>query len=155
MKIRLAQISDAEHICVIWIRSIRELCGPLYQNDERLLSEWCSNKTVDCVSEMIQNKKNYFIVIEDLNNSILGIGLLAGHEILACYMSPDALGKGGGKAILLHLEAQARKWCVHKLELGSTRYALGFYLANGYRQTSDCELLLQGVIPYIPMEKVL
>ncbi|MBX7144342.1 MAG: GNAT family N-acetyltransferase [Oligoflexia bacterium] len=104
---------------------------------------------------MIHDHNNYFIVAVNAADQPLALGILGGHEIRACYVTPDVVGKGFGKAILLALEAEARRRGIAKLELGSTRHALEFYRRNGYKQTSAEELLLRGVIPYIPMEKML
>jgi len=153
--IRKARPSDADPICKLWIRSIREICGPLYGNDEGILSFWCAHKSTERVEKMIQDTLNIFLVATNQANEIYAIGILCGSEIRACYVSPDFIARGIGQAILAALEAEARLAGVTKLELGSTRNALLFYKRQGYQQLSPSELLFQGVIPYFPMEKIL
>lgn len=155
VSLRKAVCADAEDLCKPWIRSIRELCGPLYQNDEKILSVWCANKTPEQVGAMIENSDNYFIVALDALGQILGLGIFANNEIRACYVTPEVLGSGIGRLLLLDLEAEARSRGVQKLELGSSRHAVEFYQRQGYRRIGSEERYHREVIPYIPMEKVL
>src|ERR1035441_4961314 len=60
--IRPAKPEDAEAIASLIIRSIREVCGPDYGNDEELLSFWCKNKTAENMRRGIQDPNNYWIV---------------------------------------------------------------------------------------------
>ena len=147
--------ADAEAICKVWIRSIRELCGPLYNNNEKILSAWCSNKTVDQMIQMIENPQNFFIIATDKVGAIIGLGILNADEIHACYLAPEYVGNGIGKFILEKLEAEALRCGVVKLKLGSTRHALEFYKSRGYEQVGTTELLFREVVPYFPMEKAL
>lgn len=154
-EIRRALSTDARAICTMWIRSIREICGPLYDNDEKLLAIWCSNKTESQMLAGISDPKFYFIVAVNAAQDVLGVGVLAGSDIRACYLAPEYLHRGIGKQILETLEAEARRQGVTKLKLGSTRYAVSFYQRNGFQLQGEGEVTGPNLLPYFPMEKIL
>src|SRR5207302_3726211 len=98
--IRPARPEDAEPVAALLIRSIRELCGPDYGNDEELLSFWCSNKTPENIRRGIESPNNYWIVaIEE--ETIVGTALLSINGVVElCYLLPEHLGQGIGSAML-------------------------------------------------------
>lgn len=56
--IRIATKEDVVRICEVLIRSIREICGPDYNNDPEILDDWCANKTPEAIDPWIENPKN-------------------------------------------------------------------------------------------------
>lgn len=69
---------------------------------------------------------------------ILGVGMLrTTGEIMLNYVSPDARWREISKALLAHMEAEARKIGLRKCTLESTKTARAFYEAAGYRATGD------------------
>ncbi|HET6402298.1 MAG TPA: GNAT family N-acetyltransferase [Candidatus Kapabacteria bacterium] len=151
MLIRQALPEDAEAIAALLIRSIRELCGPDYDNDERILSAWCANKTPENMRRGIENPNNYWIVAID-DEVIAGTALMTSSgEIHLCYLLPEYVGRGIGTAMLNNLLHNARVLGLRKVTLESTRTARAFYKRNGFIETAP--VLGLGIIPSFAMER--
>jgi GNAT superfamily N-acetyltransferase len=137
--IRRAEAEDAEAVAALLIRSIREVCGPDYGNDEAILSAWCANKTPENIRYWIQNSNNYFIVALD-GDSVAGAALMdLSGEIHLCYLLPEYLGRGIGKAMLNDILAFARTSGLQRVTLGSTRTAREFYKRNGFIERGETD----------------
>ena len=150
MLIRQATPGDAEAIAALLIRSIREICGPDYDNDETLLAQWCANKTPENMRRGIENPSNYWIVAIE-NEMIAGTALMTiSGEIHLCYLLPEYLGRGIGKAMLNDLLRNARLLGHRKVTLESTRTARKFYKRNGFIETGAT--MGMGIIPSFAME---
>jgi GNAT superfamily N-acetyltransferase len=151
--IRTARPEDAPEIAGLLVRSIREICGPDYNNDEELLDFWCSNKTNDKIASWIQIPDNYWIVaIED--DRIVGVGTLSTKGTIdLCYLLPEYVRKGIGTLILNALIANARMLGLFRITLESTRTAKEFYLRNGFEVMGETKCA--GRIPGYSMEKYL
>jgi GNAT superfamily N-acetyltransferase len=148
--IRRALPDDAEAIASLLIRSIREICGPDYDNDEIILAAWCANKTPENMRRGILNLNNYWIVMLD-DERIAGTALMASDgEIHLCYLLPEYLGRGFGKEMLKNIMDYARAAGLRKVVLESTRTAHEFYLRNGFVETG--EVMGMGMIPCFTME---
>jgi N-acetylglutamate synthase-like GNAT family acetyltransferase len=133
--IRRALPEDAEVIVALLVRSIREVYGPDYDNDEAILTPWCANKTPENMRRDIQNPNNYWIVAVE-GDTIVGTALMTLQgEIHLCYVLPEYLHRGIGKAMLEDLLSNARLLGFGKVMLESTRTAREFYLRNGFIQT--------------------
>lgn len=63
---------------------------------------------------------------------MVGFALLKGATLALCYVVPDALQQGVGRALLAAAEAHARQAGLAALGLESTRTAEVFYHRNGY-----------------------
>jgi len=151
--IRLAQTTDADAITALLIRSIRELCGPDYENDEEILSLWCRNKTPENIRAWVDNPNNYFIVAENAD-VVAGTALLSNAgEVVVCYLLPEYIGRGFGKAMLDDLINRARALGLSKITLESTRTARSFYRHQGFQELGETEC--QGSIPGFLMEYAL
>ncbi len=151
MVIRLAVPHDAHDIARVAIRSIREICGPDYDNDEALLARWCANKTPENMRRWIENPDNYWIVAVE-NEVIAGTALMTiAGEIKLCYLLPAYLHRGIGKAMLNDLVRNARALGLRKVTLESTRTAREFYKRNGFIELG--ETLGMGIIPSFAMER--
>lgn len=150
--IRQARSGDEAAIASVLIKSIREVCGPDYDNDESVLSHWCANKKPELIAKWIVSPSQYFIVAL-IEEEIVGVGdITFDGKILLCYVHPEFIGKGVGKSLLDAMTGFARERSINKITLESTRTALSFYERNGFTNlgpTSD------GRVPGFAMEKFL
>jgi len=151
--IRRATPEDAEAVAALLVRSIRELCGPDYNNDETILSRWCANKTPEQIRHGMENGQNYWTVALD-PNTIAGTALMTPEgEILLCYVLPEYVHRGIGNALLTDLLRNARTLGLKKIRLESTRSARDFYRRNGFIELG--KTLGMGVIPCFTMERTI
>ncbi len=151
LTIRSAEPDDAAAIAALLIRSIREVCGPDYDNDERLLAQWCANKTPDNIARWTGDPNSYWIVAL-ADDTIAGTASMTlNGDIKLCYVLPEYLHRGIGKAMLEQLLQQARLLGLHTLRLESTRTAREFYKRNGFIETGMT--LGMGIIPSYAMER--
>lgn len=132
IQIRTATVDDAAAACEVLRRSIVECCVLDHRNDRAMLDNWLGNKTPQTVAGWFAAPANHSLVAE-LDGKIIGVGLInqAG-KISLCYVVPEALHRGAGKALLCGLEDQAREWGVSVVKLKSTATASEFYARNGY-----------------------
>jgi GNAT superfamily N-acetyltransferase len=133
--IRIATADDAAGACAVLRRSITECCVQDHQGQSAVLASWLGNKTPETVAGWFASPSN-FAVVAERDGKLVGVALLnqAG-KIPLCYVLPEALHAGVGKALLAALEAQARRWDIGVLRLHSTPSAGAFFARNGY--TSD------------------
>ncbi len=64
MRLRSAQISDAEAVAAIWRASIRITCAPAYGFNKELLHSWADSKTPEKTALLIRSEE-FFMVAED------------------------------------------------------------------------------------------
>lgn len=130
--IRTATAEDAPAACEVLCRSIVECCEEDHHHDQALLDAWLGNKNPKTVAGWFTSPTNCSLVAE-LDGKVIGVGLVnqAG-KLSLCYVVPEALHIGAGKALLLALEQQARAWGVGTIRLHSTSAASAFYARNGY-----------------------
>lgn len=153
MNLRSAKVSDAEAICKVLINSISANCAADHQNNKHVLHSWCQNKTPENVAEWIRNPENITIVVENNNNSIVGVGLVTtSGEIKLCYLLPEVLNKGIGTTLLKRLEQEVLSKDIKKIHLHSTITAHNFYKKNGYTNIGD-PIKLDDTRKCYPMQK--
>jgi N-acetylglutamate synthase-like GNAT family acetyltransferase len=153
--LRVAGPDDAEQMRGVWLRSIREICGPDYGNDRELLEQWCSTKTVERVRALLADRDIVWLIATEASGKIVGLGGLHRRgDILACYVLPEVLHRGVGKTLLLALERKAVSLGLKELRLGSTATAVPFYKRNGYCADGEPFLFLDVIRAY-PMKKAL
>ena len=148
IEIRTALPEDATAACEVLRRSISECCVADHHNDPKLLDAWLGNKTPDNVASWFASPANHTIVaVRD--GQVVGVSLLTqAGKLSLCYVLPEALYSGVGKAMLHNVEAQARAWGVSVIRLHGTATAHAFYVRNGYVSAGkdkscfglDCEL---------------
>ena len=56
--IRKATINDAKEFCQVLCISITELCKKDYENNDKILEKWLSNKTIENCKKWILDNKN-------------------------------------------------------------------------------------------------
>jgi N-acetylglutamate synthase-like GNAT family acetyltransferase len=135
MRIRQAKTEGAMAACAVVRRSIAELCLADHGRDEILLAKWLSNKTVENVTRRIM--QSHFVVAEEAG-TILGVAAMNDSgKIPLNYVSPDARFRGGSKALVQQLEAQARALGLSECMLETTQTALRFYRSLGYVKSEE------------------
>lgn len=148
IEIRPAVPEDAIAACGVLRRSITECCVADHHNDPALLGAWLGNKTPENIASWFAAPANYTVVaVRD--GAVVGVSLLTqAGKLSLCYVLPEVLHSGVGKAMLENVEAQARAWGVSVIRLHGTAAAHGFYVRNGYVSAGkdkscfglDCEL---------------
>lgn len=136
-EIRLATSVDAVAACAVLRRSIEQCCVLDHKNDAATLEAWLGNKTPEMVATWFASPTNFAqVAVEDGN--VVGVALLTRAGKLAlCYLLPQALGRGMGKALLAQMEAQAKEWGIKAVQLHSTAGAVAFYASQGYTQAGN------------------
>lgn len=132
IEIRTAGPGDASDACTVLRRSITECCVQDHGSQDSVLQSWLGNKTPDNVASWIASPSNYTVVaLQD--GKLVGVSLLTqAGKLSLCYVLPEALHQGIGKAMLASVEQQARIWGISVLRLHSTSTAREFYARNGY-----------------------
>lgn len=132
IQIRLAAPGDAAAACAVLRRSIEHCCVLDHRHKPEILAAWLGNKTPENVAAWFASPTNYSLVaVRD--EQVIGVALLTqAGKLSLCYVVPEVLHTGVGKALLLGIEAQARVWAIGKLRLHSTASARAFYARNGY-----------------------
>jgi L-amino acid N-acyltransferase YncA len=98
--IRKATPEDAEAACAVLVRSIKEVCAPYYENDDKVLTEWLENKTPANVRRWIESDRSYCVVAVNAQGRVLGFASISGAEIMLNYVLPEALHQSIGKRML-------------------------------------------------------
>lgn len=132
IEIRTAQRDDAAAVCGVLRRSITECCVDDHKNCPEILASWLGNKTPQNVAGWFSTQSNFALVAER-DGEVVGVALLTQAGMLSlCYVLPEVLHAGIGKALLAGIEAQARAWGISVLKLKSTASARDFYVRNGF-----------------------
>lgn len=130
--IRPAVVSDAAAACGVLRRSITECCVRDHRNDPVILDAWLGNKTPQNVASWLVSPSNYTLVAER-DGEVVGVALLTqAGKLSLCYVLPEALHTGAGKALLAGVEAQARVWGISVLRVHGTGSAHDFFARHGY-----------------------
>lgn len=134
IEIRIAAPEDAFAACDVLRRSITECCVQDHQNKSDVLQAWLGNKTPQNVAGWFTSASN-FAIVALRDGDIVGVSLLTqAGKLSLCYLLPEALHAGIGKAMLQVVEGQARAWGISVMKLHSTASASAFYARNGYIQ---------------------
>lgn len=130
--IRPAVPDDAFAACAVLRRSITECCVMDHRGDAAVLANWLGNKTPQNVASWFSAATNFSLVAEQ-GGEVVGVCLLTqAGKLSLCYVLPEFLHTGIGKAMLLGAEDQALCWGISTLRLHSTSSARDFYARNGY-----------------------
>jgi len=135
--IRPAVPQDADAACAVLRRSISECCVLDHGGDPAILAAWLGNKTPAVVASWFGSPTNVSLVaVRD--DTVVGVALLtAAGKLALCYLEPEALGQGAGKALLATMEARAVALGMKTLFLHSTATAEGFFASHGYRRDGN------------------
>jgi GNAT superfamily N-acetyltransferase len=149
---RTAVASDAIAICKVVRRSISECCVLDHRNDSATLSAWLENKTPENALAWVQSP-NSIATVATQGDRVVGFALATGNELALCYVLPEVLHTGFGKALLQAIEPRVISQGIRTLRVVSTRTAQSFYSRNGFNMSGPPQVWtgLEG----LPMEKAL
>ena len=157
--IRRAKPGDARSLHEAHMRSIKELCRGDYTAAQ--IEAWGGRK-FDEAERLRTFASDYVWVIDD-GGAVSGFGHFFPTEregdkfgwIVALYLTPEVVGLGMGKRMLALIEAEARRLGLKRIELESTRTALGFYKLMGFKETGpQRQPVINGIgIHCFPMSK--
>jgi GNAT superfamily N-acetyltransferase len=132
IELRTAVPDDATAACNLLRRSIEEGCRADHQHQPELLDAWLGNKTPATVVSWFSSPTNHAVVAES-DGELVGLILLTqAGKVALCYVLPDAVRCGVGRALLSAAEDQARAWNISKLHLHSPGGAAMFFERHGY-----------------------
>ncbi|MBQ5947237.1 GNAT family N-acetyltransferase [Massilia sp. ST3] len=149
IEIRKALPDDAPAACTLLRRSIEECRQDDHRNHPEVLGPWLGNKTPATVAAWFSTPSNFALVAES-EGQLVGMALLTqAGKVALCYVLPEALRCGVGRALLSALEDQARAWNIAKLHLNSPAGATAFFERHGYLNAGkekscfglDCDLM--------------
>jgi len=149
IQIRRALPDDAPAACALLRRSIEEGCRDEHRDQPAVLDAWLGNKTPATVLGWFSSPANYALVAES-EGQLVGMALLTpAGKVALCYVLPEALRCGVGRAMLAALEEQARALNIAKLHLHSPAGASAFFERHGYLNAGkekscfglECDLL--------------
>jgi GNAT superfamily N-acetyltransferase len=133
MKVRPAQLADADRAIGVIRRSIEELCELDHQRDPATLSMWLGNKTAGNMRQWIAA---HTILVAVGGDRIAGVAAArADGEVFLNYVAPETRFQGASKYLMRSIEAWASSRGLEWLTLDSTATALRFYLSNGWTTT--------------------
>ncbi|HEX8787885.1 MAG TPA: GNAT family N-acetyltransferase [Telluria sp.] len=139
IEIRQATPNDAPAACALLRRSIEHGCVADHGQRPEILQAWLGNKTPQNVVSWFSSPSNFAVVAERSTGAageaaeLVGLALLnqAGRLAL-CYVQPDRLRTGIGRALLEAVECKARAWHIGKLHMQSPASASAFFERLGY-----------------------
>lgn len=100
-----------------------------------VIENWAGPPVTDAMLERFYlNPEKGIRLVAEIEGEIVGMGELIAtkNELRACYVSPSAIRKGVGSAIIREIERLARKDGVTFLQMDSSLTAEPFYKALGY-----------------------
>eukprot|EP01030_Chromulinospumella_sphaerica_P007540 gene7540-7370_t len=141
--VRRAQATEAAQACDVVRQSITHCCALDHGHDPAVLAAWLANKTADHLAAWMAAPHAmawgaYWGVGlgadrgAEAGSTMVGFALLTQDKLALCYVVPQALHQGVGRALLLAAEAGARQAGIAALVLESTRTAEAFYRRHGY-----------------------
>ncbi len=140
--VRTATSDDADAACAAVRRSIAEICGPDYGHEESVMSDWLAGKTPDKFRGWIESPDAFSVVAVSEAGDVVGFGRMSrAGWVQMCYIVPEALYQGYGKALLGAMEQQAVRWGLNTIGLNSSITAKAFYERNGYRLTGEPKMM--------------
>lgn len=130
--LRAGREVDADPAAALLRRSISELCVADHANDPDTLRAWLGNKTPERFRAWVRASDRY-VVVAERGGTLCGVGMIGADGVIRlCYVLPELVSRGVGRALLEALEAKARAWGLGTLTLSSTRGARKFYERAGY-----------------------
>ena len=123
----------AEAACTVIRQSITHCCSLDHGHDPAVLTAWLANKTPENLAVWI-SASGTAAWGAYRGETMVGFALRAQATLALCYVVPEALHRGVGRALLQNIEAHAREAGLATLDLESTRTAEHFYRRHGYVQ---------------------
>src|SRR5262252_1182717 len=153
-KVRRAATHDAEAAIDVIIDSITRSCVDDHQNDPATLKQWLGNKTVAHFEQWLATPTNS-IFVATLDSVVCGVALpREGGTINLCYVLPDMQRRGVGRALMDHVELEAKQRGMNQLQLMSSANARRFYEQLGYTRSGSATAAF-GVVKGYPYTRAL
>lgn len=130
--------ADASNACSVVRRSITECCLADHQGNASTINSWLANKTPENFEAWLSAPKSIAFGAY-LDQTLVGIVLVSGSTVALCYVIPEVLHKGVGRALLAQAQSCAVSVGVEYLELESTRTAEAFYARNGFEPSGPLQ----------------
>jgi N-acetylglutamate synthase-like GNAT family acetyltransferase len=132
IQLRQATPNDAPAACDLLRRAIEDGCAADHGGCPDVLGAWLGNKTPANVQTWFSSPANHAVLAE-LDARLVGLALLnqAG-KLALCYVRPDLVRTGVGRALLGAVEVQARQWNISKIYMHSPASATPFFERLGY-----------------------
>jgi len=121
----------AEAACTLIRQSITHCCSLDHGHDPAILTAWLINKTPENLAAWM-SAPDAAAWGAYRGDTMVGFALVARATLALCYVVPEAIHQGVGRALLRQAEGHARKVGLSALGLESTRTAEHFYRRNGY-----------------------
>src|SRR5262245_18040140 len=143
VRVRSMRPEDARRFLEIQSASVRGLAAKDYPPS--VIEAWASPTTEGVVERFLANPDEEIRLIAEVDGQAVGIGgiVVAGSELRACYVAPDAARRGVGTAIVAEIERIAREQELDHLHLEASVTAEPFYLALGYQVESRHAFVLR------------
>lgn len=136
LRLRQAQVKDAEEIYAVHTAAIVELCNSCYS--EEAIRQWAGRQTPQQYIPWIEEQE-LTVATASAEGHVVGFGHLIRSndsssicQVKGLFVSPKWAKKGVGTALLQHLEHQARVQGYTRMFLKSSLNAEGFYERMGY-----------------------
>lgn len=134
--------ADARTFLEIHHAAVREIAGRDYSAD--VIAAWAAPITEERLARFLANQDGEIRLIADADGEPVGIGaiVVANSELRACYVSPSAVRRGVGTALVIEIERIARQRSLDHLQLESSLTAEPFYASLGYEVVQRGELTI-------------
>ena len=128
-QIRKAIRQDADDALRIRREAILQQCTSHYPRAD--LEVWTSDILSEAFSSIVVEQ--FHVAVQD--EQVVGTGMidLGNGKVDAIFVSPAFMGRGIGRAMMLHLEALARGAGLGRLHLEATLNAAAFYRSVGFQ----------------------
>lgn len=131
--VRALRPDEARDFLEVHRASIRGLASRDY--DAAVVEAWAPLPITEAMVERLLANAHHEIRLAAIEDGrVVGIGVLKpdNAELRACYVRPENVRAGVGRAVVQALEAIAREHGLERLELDSSLGAEAFYAAMGY-----------------------
>ena len=133
MLIRPIYPPDAKTVIEVHHAAVRKTASKNYPTD--ILEQWAPLPVTDeTVTKFIENADGEVRFLAEQDGKIVGMAAIVPSkcELRACYVAPEAGGRGIGTALLHELEKEADRRGLPFLQMDSSLTAEAFYKARGY-----------------------
>jgi GNAT superfamily N-acetyltransferase len=151
-QIRPMRPDDATAIHELHGRAVRESCAPLV--DPAVVEAWLHSRTPEGYLSAADQGGEHFWVAEDEHGCVIGFASWRDDELVALFVDPDFQRQGLGQRLYAACVTDAHDRGHRLTRLRSTRNAVSFYEALGFRRLEDGWEMKRGQrIPHVKMER--
>lgn len=136
--------NDAGSFLEVHHAAVRVLAAKDYPSI--ILESWAPLPVTDeAIERFLRNPDDEVRLVAEADGAIVGVGalVLSKSELRACYVSPTAIRRGVGSAIVHEIEAIAREHGLSQLDLDASVTAEPFYAVLGYEVCARGEHILR------------